>query len=204
MYPVGYEADYAEPRNRVRVGFRLILAIPWLILAQYIYPIAVFVVAFIAWFALLFTARYPKWAYEFNAGFLRMWGRVNAFLLLQTDEWPPFGFEEAPRYPIRVPVARAQERYSRWRVLFRLIIGIPVIFVAGLIGYVGQTVAVLSWFTIVFTGRQPAGLHNVLSVALAYTIRSTAYFLLITERFPPVSDQGLASQPAPATAASDA
>jgi hypothetical protein len=201
MYPVGYEADYVQPRNRLRVGFRLILAIPWLILAQYIYPIAVFVVAFIAWFALLFTARYPKWAYEFNAGFLRMWGRVNAFLLLQTDEWPPFGFEEAPQYPIRVTVSPAPERYSRWRVLFRLIIGIPVMFVAGLIGTIGQTVAVLSWFTIVFTGRQPAGLHNVLSFGQAYAIRSTAYFLLITERFPPVSDQGLAPQPAAAAAA---
>jgi hypothetical protein len=200
MYPVGYEADYVEPRNRLRVGFRFILAIPWLILAQYIYPIAIFVVAVIAWFALLFTARYPKWAYDFNAGFLRMLGRVNGFLFLQTDEWPPFGFEEAPQYPIRIPIAPAQERYSRWRAFFRLIVGIPVIFVAALIGYVGQTIAVLSWFVIVFTGRQPAGLHNVLSFALAYSIRATAYFLLMTERFPPVSDQGVApSSPPPST-----
>ena len=201
MYPVGYEADYVELRNRLRVGFRLILAIPWLILAQYIYPIAVFVVAVIAWFALLFTGRYPRWAYDFNAGFLRMWGRVNAFLLLQTDEWPPFGFEQAPQYPIRVPVGPAQERYSRLRVFFRLIIGIPALFVAGLLGYVAQTVSVLSWFTIVFTGRQPAGLHNVLSVGQAYAVRATAYFLLMTERLPPVSDQGVAPSPSPPLAA---
>lgn len=210
MYPVGYEADYVEPRNRLRVGFRLILAIPWIILAQYIYPIAIFVVAVIAWFALLFTARYPKWAYDFNAGFIRMSSRVNAFLLLQTDEWPPFGFEQGPQYPIRVPIAPAQERYSRWRVLFRLIVGIPVLFVATILGYVGQLVSVLAWFVIVFTGRQPAGLHNALSLALAYATRTVAYFLLITERYPPVGDQGVAptglqpGMPAPAPAPSDA
>jgi hypothetical protein len=47
-----------EGRSRSRTGFRLILAIPWLILGS-AYVFAAFIVAFMAWFAIVFTGRYP-------------------------------------------------------------------------------------------------------------------------------------------------
>ena len=47
----------------------------------------------------------------------------------------------------------------------------------------------VAWFHIVFTGRNAAGTHNVLSYGLAYQLRATAYFLLMTETLPPISDQ---------------
>ena len=56
-------------------------------------------VAFLAWFALLFTGRYPQGLYNFNVGFLRFTARAYAFALLQTEEWPPFGFEEDRALP---------------------------------------------------------------------------------------------------------
>ena len=43
----------------------------------------------IAWFAIVFTGKYPEGLYNFNAGYLRMSGRVNGFEYLLSDEWPP-------------------------------------------------------------------------------------------------------------------
>jgi hypothetical protein len=189
VYPVSYEADYVAERSRLKVGFRYILAIPWLILQQYIYPIAIFFTVIVAWFALLILGRYPNWAYEFHSGFLRFSTRVNGYLTLQTDAWPPFGFEEGPSYPIRVPIAPAQERYSRLKVLFRLILGIPVMFIGSIIYYALGFAVVASWFTIVFRGYQPGGLHNTLAFCNAYATRAAAYFLLLTETLPPVDNQ---------------
>jgi hypothetical protein len=147
------------------------------------------VVAFIAWFAILFTGRYPRGLYDFNEGVLRFTARVYAFFYLQTDQWPPFGFEEAPDYPIRGVIHPPLERYNRWKTGFRLILGLPVTFMLYLIGYVWPLAAVVVWFHIVFTGRNAAGTHNVLSYGIAYQLRATAYFLLMTETLPPTSGQ---------------
>lgn len=47
----------------------------------------------IAWFAILFTGRYPRALYEFGTGALRWTTRVEAYLLLLTDDYPPFSLE---------------------------------------------------------------------------------------------------------------
>jgi hypothetical protein len=188
MYPVQYEADYVEQQGRWRTFFRLILIIPWYILGS-VYVLAAFIVAFLAWFAIVFTARYPEGLYKFNAGVLRYLGRANAFFYLQTQEYPPFGFEEAPEYPVRVEVAPRLERYSRAKTGFRLILGIPALFMTYLFSYLYQLAAVIAWFHIVFRRRTAGGTHNALSFGIAYYVRVTAYFLLLTETLPPVSQQ---------------
>jgi hypothetical protein len=177
-----------ERRSRSKTGFRLILAIPWLILGS-VYVTGAFIVAFLAWFAIVFTGRYPDGLYRFNAGVLRYIARSNAFFNLQTDEWPPFGFEEAPGYPIRAAVEAPRERYSRWKTGFRFILAFPAFFMLYLIGSYYALGAVVAWFHIVFRGRNAGGTHNVLSWGLAYQLRATAYFLLMTETLPPVSQQ---------------
>src|SRR5580704_12785045 len=58
-YPVTFEADYAERRNRLTTFFRLIMAIP-LAIVLYVYAIVAAVAVLIAWFAIVFTARYPR------------------------------------------------------------------------------------------------------------------------------------------------
>jgi Domain of unknown function (DUF4389) len=199
MYPIRYEADYFENPNRWITGFRLILAIPWFIVAG-VYIVAAFIVAILAWFAIAFTGRHPEGLYNFNAGMLRFLGRANAFFYLQTDRWPTFGFERDPSYPIRVEVDPPLERYNRAKTIFRLILGIPVFFIVYLIGSV-LTASVIAWFHIVFTGRTSAGTHNVITYGLAYYLRATAYFLLMTETLPPISDQAPAPNMTPGQAA---
>ena len=78
-----------DGRNRLTVAFRLILAIPQLIVLALL-AIALFVVGVIAFFAVLFTGRWPDGLRDFALGVGRWWLRVNAYLVLLTDEYPPF------------------------------------------------------------------------------------------------------------------
>lgn len=187
MYPVTYEADYVRERNRLTTFFRLILAIPWLIVAA-IYGIAVLVVTVIAWFALLITGRYPEGLYNFNAGALRFFVRVGAWVSLQTDAWPPFGFGQDPTYPARLQVAPRAENQSRLKTLFRLILYFPLYFVSLGVSGIQQGAAVVAWLTIVFRGYQPKEVHNAIAYAIAWTARVTAYLLLLRDEYPPVGE----------------
>ncbi|MGA7397833.1 MAG: DUF4389 domain-containing protein [Solirubrobacterales bacterium] len=188
MYPVTYEADYLKDRNRLTAFFRLIVAIPWLIVAT-IYAIAGMVVVFIAWFAILFTGRFPQGMYNFVGGILRFTQRVNAFMYLQTDEWPSFGLSEEPGYPVRIGFAPPAARQSRLKTLFRIILLVPVMVMSYMFSLLIQGITVISWFTIVFRGYQPAAIHNALAFAMSWTTRASAYSMLMRDEYPPVGDE---------------
>jgi hypothetical protein len=188
-YPVGYEADFAEERSRLTTFFRYFMVIP-LMLVGIFYVIGLYVVAIVAWFALLFTARYPEGMYRFNSRVVRWLTRVTAYYDLLTDKYPPFDLDEHPDYPVRVPIAPALEQYSRLKVFFRFIIGIPVMLIAWALGTVASVAAFISWFWIVITGKQNQGLQNAIVLGLSYQARATAYFVYITEDWPPFSTEG--------------
>jgi hypothetical protein len=196
MYPISYEADPAlEGRHRLTSFFRYIVAIPWLIVA-YVYGIVAEIVAIIAWFAIVFTGKYPEGLYNFNAGYLRMTSRTNSFLYLLTDEFPPFGGEEGAGYPVRIGVPTPLGEYSRLKTGLRLIIGIPVMLLAFVQGIILYVVSIIAWFAILFTGKLGEGLFNPLRSAMAYLVRATGYFLLITEDWPPFSYEESGAPPA--------
>ena len=186
MYPVSYEADYDERQSRLKTFFRYIVAIPWLIVA-YLYGILAEIAAIIAWFAIVFTGRYPEGLYNFNVGYLRMVSRVNGFTYLLNDEWPPFDGSPSPGYPIRVDAAPPLDRYSRLKTGFRLIVGIPVMLLAWVQGLILGVCHLIAWFVLLFTGKLPEGLFNPMRSASAYLTRTGAYFLLLTEDWPPFS-----------------
>jgi hypothetical protein len=80
--------------NRWMPLVKWILVIPHIIVLIFIFIAVVFCSVF-AWFAILFTGRYPKGIFNFVEGFLRWSLRVNAYaFLLTTDEYPPFRLGE--------------------------------------------------------------------------------------------------------------
>jgi len=92
-YPVEVDLPVVPtPRDRLTVAFRPILVIPHL-LAIWAIGIAWGVTTIIAWFAILFTGRYPGALARFASGALRWTTRVEAYLLLLTDAYPPFTLE---------------------------------------------------------------------------------------------------------------
>jgi uncharacterized protein DUF4389 len=92
-YPTTFEvADPVGPRDRVSVGFRLILAIPHFIVLFFII-LAWWITSIFAWFAILITGRYPSGLYEFAVGSMRWLLRFESYMLLLVDEYPPFSFD---------------------------------------------------------------------------------------------------------------
>ena len=98
-YPPFGEAAYpatirleapTSPRDRLTVAFRPILALPHIV-ALWVLGIAWALATLIAWLMILFTARYPQPLYDFSVGVFRWTTRVEAYLLLLRDEYPPFG-----------------------------------------------------------------------------------------------------------------
>jgi hypothetical protein len=188
-YPVSYRPQYVEQRSRLRVFFRWALAIPVMV-AAVVWVLVGFFTAVAAWFALLFTAKYPPALYAFNSSLLQAMARFSGFLLLQTDRFPPLGLGEYPDYPIQVVIAPAQERYSRAKVFFRYLLAIPVAIVSGAFGYAYGAVAVACWFVIVALGRLPEGMHSATEFLYGFSVRYYGYaYLLLTDRYPSFSDE---------------
>jgi hypothetical protein len=196
MYPVSFEADaQLEGRNRLTTFFRYFIAIPWAIVIG-LYGIGAWFASIYAWFSIVFTGKYPEGAYNFNAGFLRAANRFNGFFNLLTDEFPPFDGDEHPEYPIRAGVPAPLGAYDRLKTGLRFIFGIPVYLLGFVQGIILGVCSLIAWFAIVFTGKLPEGLFEPMRSALAYSTRSAAYWLLMTEDWPPFSLEEGAAQPA--------
>jgi hypothetical protein len=93
-YPaaLGLELHDEAPRDRLAVAFRIVLALPH-VFAVWVLGMACGLTTLAAWFSILFTGRYPQGLYGFAVGVLRWSTRVDAYLLLLHDEYPPFSLE---------------------------------------------------------------------------------------------------------------
>jgi hypothetical protein len=200
-YPVSFEADYSEARNRLTAFFRLILVIP-VAIVLYIYAIVAAFAILFAWFAIVFTGRYPQALYDFVAGYLRFVTRVTAYAALLCDPYPAFNGAADASYPVRMEFAGPLERYSRAKTFFRLILALPLLVARYVMGLLLEIGAVAGWFVILITGKMPRGLFDLMVLANSYTARSDAYLFLLTETYPPFQDEqtraaGTAGPPTP-------
>jgi len=186
-YPVSFEVDYVQRRNRLTAFFRLILAIP-LAIWLYLYAIVALVAIVIAWFAIVITGGYPRGLYDFVAGFTRFATRTLAYTYLLCDPYPSFGGSEDPAYPVRMRF-EPLERYDRLKTLFRIILAIPILIVRYVMGLLLEIGSVAAWFVILITGKMPRGLFDLMVLANSYTARSDAYIYLLTETYPPFQDE---------------
>jgi uncharacterized membrane protein len=187
-FPIDYEADYVEERSRLTTFFRLFMVIP-----QYLFGIILGIAGFFtvvaAWFALVFTGKYPEGLYKFNSGILRWSIRVTGYYLLATDAYPPFNIDEDDSYPIRVKIAPAKAQYNRLHAFFRGITMIPAYLVASVLLLVSEIGAIGAWFMVVFTGKTSPGLQGLINMGIAYAAKFHGYYMLLHEEwFPPISD----------------
>jgi hypothetical protein len=203
MYPISYEADFNPEPNRWTTFFRLLLAIPWLIVATF-WGILFLFTHFFAWVAVVILGRYPQWLYEFNSGVVRFSIRTSAWIYLQTDVWPPFGLNDDPGYPIRVNIAPAAERQSRLKAFFRVILVLPVALIVSYgTSYIQLLAGMIAWLTIVFRGYLPQGINDMMTFVNSFHARVLGYLAILTDDYPPIGIErakgsGQAAPPAPA------
>lgn len=195
-YPVAYQVDYKERQSRLTTFFRLLIAIPWMFVAIF-WGLLGFVGVVIGWFAIVFTGRFPAGAYNLVAQSVRFNTRVNSWMYLLTDEFPPFDGAEHPEYPVRAQIPEPLPQYDRIKTLFRLILAIPVYIMVYLFQLLAGVVGILAWIVIVFTGAFPKGLFDVMKMSLAYQTKGMAYMYLLTETYPPITEDD-ESEPAAA------
>lgn len=92
-YPVKVQFQYPEKLSRGLIFVKWLLVIPHLIVL-YILFLCMGVVSFIAWFAILFTGRYPRGMWDFTTGVIRWQIRVASYMYLQHDAYPPFSLQD--------------------------------------------------------------------------------------------------------------
>ena len=183
-------------RTRLTVVFRLLLAIPVLVWVT-LRGIAAFVVAFALWLAILIEGRAPASLHDFVASYVRYATQVGAYLFLAADPYPWFRVQS--EYPVDLEID-PPVRQGRWSALFRLVLAVPALLVAGALGGslstgsgrgAAGTAAFLAWFAIIVRPVAPRGLRDLTLLALGYGAQTGGYLLLLTPRYPS-SDPALA------------
>ena len=180
------------------------LAIPHYIVLFFLWA-ALFLLTIVAFFAILFTGRYPRAIFDFNVGVMRWSWRVNFYAAhggIGTDRYPPFTLHDVPEYPAHLDVAYPEE-LSRGLVLVKWwLLAIPHYLLIGAVttGY-GRNgtqtfslitlLVLIAGFALLFTKRYPARLFDLIVGANRWYFRVLAYVLLMTDRYPPFRlDQG--------------
>lgn len=178
---------------------------------------AFMVLSVVALVAILATGRYPRAIFDFNVGVMRWSWRVAyySYGALATDRYPPFTLHDDPDYPARLDVD-FPERLSRGQALIKWwLLAVPHYLLAGAVSYAvltfgddkgrGEVVfeggllgvlALIVGFALLFTGRYPQGIYDLMLGIARWTMRVTAYAALMTDVYPPFRlDQGGQAEP---------
>jgi hypothetical protein len=211
------EARLDEP-SRALWLVKWLLLIPHYIVLAFLWTAAalLWVVVF---FAILFTARYPRPLFDFNLAVIRWSWRVwyYGYFALGTDQYPPFTFDARPDYPATVDI-EYPERMSRGLVLVKWwLLALPhymiVTFFLGGGGYLfwqwgdawsgptGGLITILTFFaavTLLFTGGYPRGIFDFVIGMNRWVFRVSIYAALMTDEYPPFRLDPGGTEPVPA------
>ena len=196
-YPVRVDGTLDRHLSRWLWLVKWFLAIPHYVVLAFLW-LAFAVLSVVAFFAILFTGRYPRAIFDFNVGVLRWTWRVQyySYAALATDRYPPFSLDDDPAYPARLQV-EYPERLSRGLVLVKWwLLAIPHYLVVGL--FVGGTYAaghvagglvgilvLIAAILVAFTGSYPEPVFDFVLGMNRWVLRVAAYAALMTDRYPP-------------------
>ena len=190
-YPATFTFDPPERVANWRPLVQWLLAIPHFIVLSALNAVSE-VISVISWFAIVFTGRMPEGLANFQAMYLRYSIRTGTYAAFMREEYPPFEFDMTPADPgtdrrVRVDVRPELEGRNRVTVGFRIILAIPLLLWAALLGIAAIVVLIVGFFAVLFTGRWPEGLRAFIVNVLRWSVRFNAYFLLLTDEYPPFS-----------------
>jgi hypothetical protein len=203
-YPVHVDADLQPGLSRWLWLVKWVLLIPHYIVLLFLW-LAFFVMTVVAFFAILFTGRYPRGIFDFNLGVLRWSWRVHyyGYGALGTDRYPPFTLREVLDYPAHLEIDYP-EHLSRGLVLVKWwLLAIPHYLVVGV--FVGGSTYVVTeggevvssgaglidllvlyaGVFLLFTSRYPQRLFDLVVGLDRWVLRVTAYAALMTDQYPP-------------------
>lgn len=183
-YPLTYDVKYPEELSRWLIFVKFLLAIPHFFIL-YALSMATSIVTFIAWFAILFTKRYPRELFDFVVNVNRWNANVMAYVSLLRDEYPPFSWEEGQygvSYDVRYP-----EELSRWLIFVKWLLAIPHFIILVFLGIGALLALFAAWIAIFFTKRFPESLFRFIVGVSRWQLRANAYTNLMCDEYPPFS-----------------
>ncbi|WP_431962559.1 DUF4389 domain-containing protein [Nocardia sp. bgisy134] len=212
--PIRVRGDLDPGLSRWMWLVKWILAIPHYIVLFFLH-IAYFVVSVIAFFAILFTGKYPRGLFDFNVGVMRWNWRVSFYALtvLGTDKYPPFHLRQDADYPADLEVDYPETLHRGLVLIKWWLLAIPHYLIIGALmsGAIGNAVQddgsqawdlVVTWpviylllavalIALLFTARYPQGLYDFVVGINRWAIRLQAYASLMRDEYPPFRlDQG--------------
>ncbi len=190
-YPVSLEGELDPNLSRWLWIFKFwLLAIPHYIVLAFL-GIAFLVLWVVAFFAILFTGKYPRGIFDFNVGVLRWTWRVSFYSsgALGTDRYPPFSLK-ATDYPAAFDV-EYPEHLSKGLVLVKWwLLAIPHYIVVGILhggrsGGLNFVLVIFAAVALLFTGRYPVSIFDLVIGVNRWAFRVFAYAALMRDEYPP-------------------
>ena len=181
-YPVEFDVEYPESPNRWMILVRWLLAIPHGFIINALQYVA-FVFAAIAFFAILFTGRYPKGLADLVESWLRWTNNTYAYVLF-LDRYPPFSWNDGDYPAVTTRVERPLE-YSRWLPLVKWLLAIPHLIVLTALQFIAFFVGIWLVVGVLVTGQYPQPAFEFLVGVMRWTTRVMAYLFLLVDEYPP-------------------
>jgi hypothetical protein len=195
-----YDVEYEENRNRLTVAFRLILAIPHLVIAQ-VWTYFAEILSVVQWFIILFTGKRNEGIWNLQKSWLSYYCRVLGYVALLFDPYPAFASDTGPE-PVRNAIS-LDATANRLTCALRIIWAIPVLIIGFLLAIAAEVVIIISWFAIVITGKQPRGMWDFVLKVTRFALQCYAYIMLMTDVYPKFGEGAMAagssSSPTPPT-----
>lgn len=189
-YPVHVRGDLSLPPSRLLWLVKWLLIIPHLIVVAFL-GFASFVLTIIAFFAILFTGKYPKGIFDFNVGVLRWSWRVGfySYSALGTDKYPPFSLDPDPNYPADLEIDYP-EKLSRGLIFVKWLLAFPhwiIVWIFSAAGRVGLVtlLSIVNAVILLFTGNITGELFNIVIGMNRWSYRVFAYAFLMRDEYPP-------------------
>jgi hypothetical protein len=184
QYPLRFDVEYPEQLNRWLVLVKWLLAIPHILIVYALANVAS-IIHLIAFFAILFTTKYPQPLFEFVVNIYRWQANLYAYLGLMRDEYPPFSWEPG-QYPVSFVVAYPPE-LNLWMPLVKWLLAFPHYVALFVLGIAALVVWVIAFFAILFTATYPRGMFDFVVGVLRWGNRVNAYVYFMRDEYPPFS-----------------